>query len=709
MADRPGSSLDLLALAEDVASGRRSLDNVIDQISVSTPDDRERRTAVAELQALVLGLTGVRAHARATEAAVAAASAPGSSLVVAPRRVVARGRRWSPAPFAAVATALVGVVVIAIIATSLRPAPTVGGPSPSLPAGVASGSPSPLPSATEPDQSFSPTTPPTTLPTTAPTVGPTQITPIFGDRAVFWTRTETSLTVWSWQPFSGTPLQQLFAIDTYDMPLGTTYQPTVLVSPDGARIAIGEHGYGDPASHDRTRVFDLSGHVLWTSGSDVRPTVSMAWSADGSKLALAGYSSPWTVLTFETDGSAAAKNYDLPSATGYGLIAFTSAGNLVGYDGNGNAAFWQKPVLLDLSSGQVSTLTAFPAHLARNATGPIAAIDEETGRVLVYTPTTAPIGGWSVAESTSSLNPLPIDGASKVTWAGGDTIVEAGEFRSLTALGASASPRSGVSLLHAALDAPGVALGPVATFDDRSLSPIVVRDGVALLMHAADPTTFVDNGSPGATAVDLATGNAESIDQGPLWYAGWIGAGSEPQPAPSASPSAPSESPSAPSPSAPPATPSAPASTPSIPSPTPFNVDASPAAPGAPNVVLWSTGVVPGKITLWKWSPSHGTALVDWLDLDTWSSGTFEVSVVVSPDGSRIAVTEFGGPGSTLNRTRVFAAGGLLLWASAAKVGDIIDVAWSPDSTKLAIGAVPSPWSVVTLGTGGDVTASTYA
>jgi hypothetical protein len=119
---------------------------VIDQVAVAIPDDRARRRAVAELESLILGLTGVRAHARAT-ASAAASSAPrpavATDLVVEPRRVRARGGIFAGAgAVAAGLTALAGVVIVAIVVASLRPGPNVGGPSPSLPGGAVVGSPS---------------------------------------------------------------------------------------------------------------------------------------------------------------------------------------------------------------------------------------------------------------------------------------------------------------------------------------------------------------------------------------------------------------------------------------------------------------------------------------------------------------------------------------------------------------------------------------
>src|SRR3954462_7040952 len=110
MTDR-NSPLDLLDLAEDVAFGRRSLDNVIDQIAVATPDDKERRRRVSELERLIVGLGGVQAHAKATATAVRAPRQdPATDLVVEPRRVQQRGRaRSGVGALAAGATAIAGV------------------------------------------------------------------------------------------------------------------------------------------------------------------------------------------------------------------------------------------------------------------------------------------------------------------------------------------------------------------------------------------------------------------------------------------------------------------------------------------------------------------------------------------------------------------------------------------------------------------------
>ena len=136
--ERP-SDLDLLALAEDIAADRRTLSNVIDQLNASEPDDAARREAVSELQSLVVALTAVRRHARATAEAqlgVQAGPAVAERLVVEPASVQRRSRPMQlsraslPRLVAGVGTALLAVVVVAVVATTLRSTPAVGGPTP---------------------------------------------------------------------------------------------------------------------------------------------------------------------------------------------------------------------------------------------------------------------------------------------------------------------------------------------------------------------------------------------------------------------------------------------------------------------------------------------------------------------------------------------------------------------------------------------------
>jgi hypothetical protein len=71
-------------------------------------------------------------------------------------------------------------------------------------------------------------------------------------------------------------------------------------------------------------------------------------------------------------------------------------------------------------------------------------------------------------------------------------------------------------------------------------------------------------------------------------------------------------------------------------------------------------------------------------------------------------VTEFGGPTSSLNRTRVFNVGGQLLWTSPAGAAPAVDLVWARDGSELALGAVPGPWTVLIFSPNGQVDAITY-
>ena len=100
---------DLPALAGDVVAGTRSLANVIDQIAVATPDDRERRRAVAQLQSRILALTGPHGHSGAMPGpATNADSSPDDPDPIArPPRISTRLRRLAGRP-----TLAVGLIVV---------------------------------------------------------------------------------------------------------------------------------------------------------------------------------------------------------------------------------------------------------------------------------------------------------------------------------------------------------------------------------------------------------------------------------------------------------------------------------------------------------------------------------------------------------------------------------------------------------------------
>jgi hypothetical protein len=491
------------------------------------------------------------------------------------------------------------------------------------------------------------------------------------------------------------------------MPYSPNDGVTVLVSPDASRIAVVEHASGDPASHDRTRVFDASGRVLWTSPADQPRTIDLAWSTDGTMLALGASPAPWTVVTFSPNGTADAATYNLTADGAYRLLAFSADdARLVGYETSGEAEFWDKPVALDLARGTVAPLETWPAGMDTNATGPVQQINPDGGSVLAQPGRAKGTYDW-VIRSGSGDQPLNLDPGAQVQWSNADTIAW---------INSSQVPagNSGVAL-------PDVWTRPAADTAGGSLVASLVMergDGVWLVSSHAGVAVVSSRvmatypgGDPGwrdFTAVDLGSGAVAKVASpggGPLgtglWFAGWVGAATESTPPPSSSPSpsAPSQSPSAtPQPSAASASP-APTTVPSA---------SADGIADAPDAAFWSTDLVPGKLTMWRWSPSRGPGLTDRLDIDTWTSGTFSTQVVVSPDGRRIAVTEFGGPNSGLNRTRVLDNQGRLLWTSPNGAEPTPDMVWSPDGTELALGAVPSPWTVLVLGPSGQVASKTY-
>ena len=132
---------------------------------------------------------------------------------------------------------------------------------------------------------------------------------------------------------------------------------------------------------------------------------------------------------------------------------------------------------------------------------------------------------------------------------------------------------------------------------------------------------------------------------------------------------------------------------------------------GSPGVAVWRFAA-PTRIQVLAWrSGGQDSSL---LEFDTWADPSaqspIQRSVVVSPDGSYVAVAETKSDGS--GRVRVFAssgstAGGRLVWTDARAAG-MPSLAWSPAGNELAVGYVPAPWLVVQLSPTGAASATTY-
>jgi hypothetical protein len=678
----PGPApLDLLELAEDVAFGRRTLDNVIDQIAVAVPEDRARRRAVAELESLILGLTGVRAHARAT----AAASSPGSrpavatDLVVEPRRVRQRGGLFGTAgAFAAGLTAIAGVVIVAVVVASLRPSASVGGPSPSLPNGAVVGSSSPGPSeVASPNASSQPSATVSERPQVSDNGGP----------LVFWTRADGSLTLWRWNPSGGSSLERWLTVDTwpsggYPMQLDIT----VLVAPGGNRFAVHEHRFGDPASHDRTRVFDGAGKVIWTVPDGQPMTLEMAWSADGSAIALGTTDGHWGVVYFSADG-AIHQDVVLPNAS-YRLLGFDTSGlRLFAVAKAVPGGDIADPATVDLVSGRVTALEAWPSGIVPATTTAAGAISPAGGLVLARS------GQAWVQRTTTGEARVDADASAQIGWVGGRTIA----VLTPAPKADPAAPLGPDWLLTTtnAADGGKAAITTTLTLHRGDQVVLASTNGSTALVGARVGATY-PGGDPGwrdFTLVDTATGAKAAVASpdpsgtlgAGLWFAGWTG--------PTMSTPTRSPQPTT-APTALPATPPA--------SPTP----GATAAAGLPPIVnqlvdgpatAWWSLIAPDRIAIWRWDPASGGRMTEMTTLDTWAGDAIQRTVLLSPDGTTCAFLEVDSrTSSPVQRLRIVGLQGRLTF-EAPRLPLVTSMAWAPDSTSLAVGSLPVPWTVFHL------------
>ena len=108
------------------------------------------------------------------------------------------------------------------------------------------------------------------------------------------------------------------AIDTWS---GPTIERTVVVAPDGAHVAIQEVDSTTNSPVQRVRVLTMTGRVAWIA-SNLPLVTAMAWSSDGTELALGSIPSPWTVVILTANGHADATTYDVPGPHAYALIGF---------------------------------------------------------------------------------------------------------------------------------------------------------------------------------------------------------------------------------------------------------------------------------------------------------------------------------------------------------------------------------------------------
>ena len=381
--------IDLLELAEAVAGRRLTLADAEGRIRSRYGASRRADTELTELQALVRALGAVGAHARVTGEALGPSPAPATNVhfgdvpAVAVdgavrRRSIRTDGRAGQRPilaFAAVlllAAGLAGASIIGGRLASQQPQPSsvppvaVASPTASVPNG------SPSTPASEPPGSAPPSAPPSSGP-------PSRIV-----RAALWTLSDARhITVSQWAVRGSRDAKgpAPFTIETWpdpDKANGSVIYRQVLVSPTGRYFAVAETNL---QARTRLRLTNDKGQVVWSDQS-ANGIPALAWSGDGSQVAIAFAPRPWLVIT-AAGQSTSAREYTLPDGSALKLIGFSADGaSLLGYEGTGEAAPWEQPMSVDLASGSLARLAAFPPIAASNTTTAAPRVDPLTGRVL---------------------------------------------------------------------------------------------------------------------------------------------------------------------------------------------------------------------------------------------------------------------------------------------------------------------------------------
>ena len=536
---------DLLQLAEYVDTGRITL--------TAAEASLERESDRRELRSLVRALAAVGEHAAAT---VGSARPSGDRLDVSPTavRAVPRARPSMRSSFAGAAAALAAVVAVVIVIVIIQPAPPpVGGPTlppvsaaptPGLTVAPATPAPTASPAATASAPVAIPTTPPGESPPIAtypPATGvpiyrpvptaaaglpelPSQ--PLTGPNIAFWSLTAPDrLSTWLWDP-KVTHFVERAIVDTWP---GDTILRTVLFAPNGALFAVHEIDQTTSSPVQRLRVFTYPGDLRWEAPRLTYVT-AMAWSPDGTALAIGSLPVPWTVVQFGDTTIGAppdVSTYELDDQDGYALLGFSEDGKtLLGYGTGGEAEYWEKLVSMNRATGRLVHLDSAPvgetALSHANSTAPVGQFDRGGG-ILALAGGARGDPHWVIRVGANDVA-VPIPASIRLTWGPDRSAIGLGGVGASTGLALDRfDPITGEPA-----ELPRVGI-PEGSYTGRLAG---VQDGYALVLLSPFPAgdEGVPFGNTEAVLVELGSGHLavglapEGAAEGAFFeFAGWLG------------------------------------------------------------------------------------------------------------------------------------------------------------------------------------------
>jgi hypothetical protein len=338
--------------------------------------------------------------------------------------------------------------------------------------------------------------------------------------------------LWRWDPSAPGRMTVAMTLDTWT---GDQIQREVLLSPDGSKVAVHEV---DPSimpscalgatcgAASRIRVVGLDGHVLWTSATQP-PVTSMAWSPDGSALALGSVPVPWRVVDL-SETTPHVRTYELDDRDGYALLGFSEEGaKLYGYGTGGEAEFWQKPMVLDLATGAVGHPATFPGGIAAlthaNATGPVDQVRGD-GSVLAMAGGAKGDLHWVVRDPTTGAEtPLAVGADAQVAWGSG----QAGDATFIALSRVPVTDDHGLAVRQ--LDDTGAELPGAVALPDGAYKAVLVGVRGAYALVALTPIAVQGDREPvrevllvDVGSVKIAVGLPPAANDGSgFTFAGW--------------------------------------------------------------------------------------------------------------------------------------------------------------------------------------------